>query len=759
METRDEGGYVFRTDLRLRPDPAATPPVVAVPAAISYYESMGQNWERAAMVKARPVAGDFGVGAAFLSEIRPFIWRRHLDFAAIADIHAMKQRIDAHRRRTLGGGAHAPLGIGGYNVKLGGGGIREIEFVTQTLQLVWGGRDPAFRCPTTLGALRSLARHGQLPPEAEADLAAAYEFLRSLEHRLQMVDDRQIHVLPERLGELERFASFAGFADAGHLADTLIGHLERVEAHYQGLFTATSRAATAAGPSVTVEAVAERGQAVMEWLARLGFTDGAKIATTLAGWRQGRLRALRSERARQLLDHILADAMTALARQPQPDIAFARFDALLSRLPAGVQFLSLFERNPALLERIATILGAAPQLADHLARHPAALDGLLSPQGTREFGALLDARLKDARLLEDAIGIVRRTVQEEQFSIAVATMAGRMDADCAGRARAALADAAIGALLPRLLEDFSDRNGSVPGGAMAVVALGKAGGREMMAGSDLDLMLVYDHPDGVSESVGASGGRRAMAASQWFLRACHAFVAALTAPSADGALYAVDMRLRPSGNKGPVAVSLKSFRHYHRENAWTWERMALTRARVVAGPADFQTRVRAAIEEALDARHDATIVRNDAAAMRARLGRELPPDGPWDVKHRSGGQVEVEFIAQALQLVHGRLHPELRATTTSVALRRLGEAGFIPVADAKVLIRADHLWRTIQGMLRITLGRAVPEPLPEASARTLLRAVEADVGRVDLAGLRATMESVAGDVRRAFVRHVGELPE
>ncbi len=597
-----------------------------------------------------------------------------------------------------------------------------------------------------------LSHSGHLTQEAAAALSDAYRFLRRVEHRLQMIADRQTHALPERPAEFERIACFLGFDDVPTFARALRGQLRRVRAQYAEVFEAvpeTDRPEAAAELDFDGGDPAPAGTVAA--LRALGFADAGRIVASVRGWKIGRLRALRSERARELLDTVLPDMLAALARQPQPDAAFTRFDELLSRLPAGVQLLSLFRRNPDLLDRIAAVLGAAPPLADHLARYPAALDGLLSPEAGESPADLLGIRLRDARRLEDVVAIARRTVREEDFSISVATLEGRIDTDAAGLRRSALADAALGALLPAVLDDFAARNGRVPGGEMAVVLLGKAGGREMMAGSDLDLMLIYDHPAEATES---QGGPRNLPAPQWFVRAAHAFVAAITAPGADGQLYAVDMRLRPSGNKGPVAVSLSAFRRYHREAAWTWERMALTRARVAAGPPDLQRRAEAAIAEALEA-SDPAQVRGDAASMRARMWRDLPPDGPWDVKLRAGGQVEVEFIAQVLQLVHARGAAAIRDPTTRAALANLAEAGFLAPDDAALLIRADHLWRTVQGMLRLTLGRAHPDALPDASARPLLRAT----GAADIAALRTRLEATAEAVRQTFTRLVGEIRE
>jgi len=762
MEARDADGYVFRTDFRLRPDPAATPPAVALPAALTYYESMGQNWERAAMIKARPVAADRAMGNAFLAEIRPFVWRRGLDFAAVADIHAMKRRIDTHR-----GGALAPDGnpvarIAGHNVKLGEGGIREIEFLAQTLQLVWGGRDPGLRTPETLAALRLLARGGHIPRHAAREMADSYRFLRQVEHRIQMVNDRQTHDVPTKPEEIRRVALFLGFADATAFAETLIGHLRRVRGCYADVF---EHVPDLPGVAQVRAALDFRGDDLPEetrvTLAGMGFTDIRRIGEAVRGWQAGHVRALRSERAREMMERMLPRVLTALARQPQPDLVFSRFDALLAGMPAGVQILSLFERNPGLLDRVAAVLGAAPALADHFARHPAALDGLLSPDEAPEPAKLLRLRLADAKVLEDAIEITRRAVREADFSISVATMEGRIDADEAGLRRTAMADVAIDGLMKHTLADFVTRNGRVRGGAMAVVAMGKAGGQEMMAGSDLDLMLIYDHPEDVTESRAARGSpARSLPVSQWFVRAAHATVGAITARGVDGPLYEVDMRLRPSGNKGPVAVSLAGFTRYHATEAWTWERMALTRARVVAGPRALVGKIEAAITASLVAAGlvPAAKLRADAAQMRAIIAREMPAEGPWDVKHRTGGLMEVEFIAQTLQLVHARAHPEICSQTTRVALARLARAGLLDGRDAATLVRAEKLWRTVQGMLRITLGRDAKEDLPAAAAAPLLRAVsEHGIKVVDVAALRASMEAIGAEVRAIFTREIGEI--
>jgi glutamate-ammonia-ligase adenylyltransferase len=764
MEERSSEGYVFRTDLRLRPDPAATPLCVALPAALTYYESLGQNWERAAMIKARPVAGDRALGEGFLRELRPFIWRRHLDFAAVADIHAIRRQITRHKAEK---GAGAAIAMAGHDLKLGRGGIREIEFSVQVLELIWGGRDPALRDPTTLGALSALCAAGRLDRRAAADLADAYVFLRQIEHRIQMVADRQTHRLPEDPEGLARIASFAGFDGVASFEAALTTHQRRVEFHYARLFeTAPSLAAEDAAAGSLVFTGVEDDPETMETLRGIGFREPASVGAMVRAWHHGRPRATRSERARELLTELMPALLGAFARQSEPEQALARFDLVLNRLPAGINFLSVLHHNPRLMERLAGLLGAAPPLADHLARHPAALEGLLTG-ATLEAQPLtaLPALVREARDLDEALEATRRLVIERNFEADAALLEGAFDVDAAGLRRSAIADAAIGALLPAVQADFARRFGKVPGGGLCVLALGKLGGREMLPASDLDLILIYDHDEAAE---GSEGGPRSLAPSDYFIRLAAQVVAALTAPGGEGRAYEVDMRLRPSGNKGPLATRLAGFARYHAEDAWTWERMALTRARVVAGPSALAKAVRAALGQALAAPREAAKVLGDAREMRGRMLRELPAEGAWDVKAMPGGLIEVEFIAQALTVAHAATHPallsghgEVRAAggATREMLAALGAAGLLGAEEAAGLIRADRLWRMLIALLRVTAGQHHEAALPAPAAEALLRGAGAVLGEApaDLAALRAVMAEVAGEVRGVFERRVGAL--
>jgi glutamate-ammonia-ligase adenylyltransferase len=640
------------------------------------------------------------------------------------------------------------------------------------LQLIWGGRDPGLRDPTTLGALAALAAAGKIDRRAAADLADSYGFLRQVEHRLQMVADRQTHRLPETQEELARIGSFLGYGGLGHagveeFTAALIATFTRVERRYAGLFEAApdlSGGQEVAGNLVFTGVEDDPG--TLETLRRLGFANPSAIAHTVRGWHHGRTRATRSERARELLTQLMPALLTAFGRQQQPDAALLRFDAALGRMQAGVQALSTLARNPALIDRLAFVLSAAPQLADHFARNAAALDGLLAggmaTPATERMASLpapMLALAREARFFEEALEATRRLVVERKFEIDAAALDGTIDADTAGLARSDLADAAIAALLPRLAQEFAERHGKVTGGAMGLIALGKLGARDMLPASDLDLILVYDHAPSAAES---KGGPKPLPASQYFARLANQMVGALTAPGAERRLYDVDMRLRPSGSKGPVAVSLGAFARYQAEEAWTWERMALMRARFVAGTsAGLKRAVEAAIRTAQTRPADAAKVLSDAAAMRLRMLRDLPAEGPWDVKLMPGGLVEVEFIAQALQVAHAHRLPALLTPTTRHALAALAKARLLGAEEAAALIAAERLWRGILAHLRLTVGRWPEEALPPQVAEAMLTAVTPLLPSpaVDQAALRAQMSAAAARVRASFIARVGPLDQ
>jgi [glutamine synthetase] adenylyltransferase / [glutamine synthetase]-adenylyl-L-tyrosine phosphorylase len=739
MDERTKDGYVFRTDLRLRPDPGSTPPAISTLAAEQYYESTGQNWERAAMIKARPVAGDIVAGERFLGRLKPFIWRKNLDFAAIQDIHSIKRQINAHR-----GGAE--IALAGHNVKLGRGGIREIEFFAQTQQLIWGGRDPRLRPRSTFDTLDALVATGRVENSVATDLKRAYEFLRRLEHRLQMVDDSQTHSLPESDAGLSAVAAFMGYQDRdGFLAD-LLTELRTVETHYAELFEESTDLGSAGNLVFTG---ADDDPDTLTTLKKLGFREPTVVSARIRAWHHGRYGAMRSARARELLTELTPRIFEAMSRTINPDAALLRFDGFLGALPAGVQLFSLFQNNPGLLDLVAEIMGSAPRLAEWLSRHPILLDGVLT-QGFFDplpdadaLGRELGDSLAQGRDFQDALDIVRRWANDRIFQLGVQMLRARMDPESAGLPLSDVADVTLRALLPAVEREFGARHGGIPGGGMAVVAFGKLGGCELTVGSDLDLLFVYRAPDGVD----ASDGDKPLTPTLYFSRLSQRLISAVSAPTGEGRLFEVDMRLRPSGNAGPIATSLEAFARYQREDAWTWEHMALTRARVVIAPDGLASDIEATIHEVLTAPRDADGLLRDVADMRARIAREHEPGNVWNVKYCRGGLVDIEFIAQYLQLRHGHDHPSVLAGNTTVALTRLAKAGVLDPAIADDLIGAMKLWRNVQAVLRLTLETRFDEAAaPDGLRAALARGAGAD----DFDSLRADMFDTASRAHGHF---------
>jgi glutamate-ammonia-ligase adenylyltransferase len=747
MDARTEDGYVFRTDLRLRPDPGATPVAISAEAAEAYYESVGQNWERAAMIKARPVAGDIAAGESFLHRLRPYIWRKNLDFAAIQDIHSIKRQINAHR-----GGA--TIAVNGHNIKLGRGGIREIEFFCQTQQLIWGGRLPELRNRGTVETLRILARVGRTDAVTADEMAESYAFLRKLEHRLQMINDEQTHELPRDDGGIENIATFMGYTDPGAFREALLAHLEQVEQHYARLFEESPELG---GGGALVFTGGENHPDTVGTLEEMGFADGGSISNIVRSWHHGRYRATRSERARQILTELMPHLLKAFANTANPDTAFARFDEFVAGLPAGVQLFSLFNANPALLDMVADIMGGAPRIADWLSRNPSLLDAVLTGDFMEALGSAdvltgeLETRLEQANDYEDVLVLTRRWANDQKFRVGVQVLRGVVGGAAAGAALTAVADTVLGVLLPRVEAEFARRHGRIAGGALAIVALGKLGSAELSPGSDLDLVFVYDH----DEEAEQSDGEKPLAPGTWFGRLCQRLISAITAPMAEGSLYEIDMRLRPSGSAGPMASRLAGFARYHREEAWTWEHMAMTRARVVAATStDIDNRTTTVICETLARARDPDRLLIDVADMRLRMAKQHKGESRWDVKHHRGGLVDVEFIAQYLQLLHGAAHPRVLTENTAEALERLGEAGVLETERVAALVRALDLWWRLQDALRLMATDAFTEETAPASLKAALARA---AGQPDFATLCGTMDAACEAVRTLY-RDIVDTP-
>ena len=740
-------GYIFRTDLRLRPDPGSTPLAMSVQAAELYYESVGQNWERAAMIKAHPVAGNRAVGAAFLADMRPYIWRKHLDFAAIHDIHSIKRQIDAHR----GGGT---VKVFGHNVKLGRGGIREIEFFAQTQQLIFGGRDPSLRLRGTCETIRALSATGHVSPAAADELVEAYGFLRRVEHRLQMVDDRQTHSVPADEAGVAAIATFLGYPDSGAFQQALLDRLRCVEGHYARLF---EEAPSLAGPGGNlVFTGTDDDPGTLESLSAMGFRDTSAAAGIVRRWHHGRYRATATARARELLTELMPGLLKALGSTAAPDQALLNFDLFLANLPAGVQLFSLFKANPALLELLANIMGSAPGLAAHLARRTLLLDSVLSPDFYRplpsaeEMTAELAAVLAHVDHEQDILDLARRWANDRRFQIGVQQLKHIVRPAEAGLAYSDVAAATISALCDRVEQRFADVHGGFRGQRLAVLGLGKLGSREMSATSDLDLIFVYDIPSDLETSDGA----QQLSPIQYYTRLSQKIVTALTAHTNEGALYEVDMRLRPSGRAGPLANSLEGFETYHAQSAWTWEHMALTRARVIHGPAALVDRLTDIVKTTLCRPRDSGALVRDVADMRDRIAQHAPAKSAWDFKHLPGGLFDIDFVAQYLALLHAAARPDLLAPHPAEMLRRMAEAGLIERTDAERLQATRTLLSDVQSLLRLTLNgdeAAFDETSAPEGQRRLIAATE---DATDLADLKARIATEAAAARAIYERTV-----
>ena len=748
LQERTADGYVFRVDLRLRPDPGLTQIALSTGAALDYYESVGQNWERAALIKARPCAGDIAAGEQFLRQLSPFIWRKYLDYAAIADVQAMKRQIHAYR-------GHDEIAIEGHNIKLGRGGIREIEFFAQTQQLIAGGRHPELRGRETLSTLEALAAGGWIDAETRADLDSAYRFLRSVEHRLQMVNDEQTHTLPADREALVEFARFLGFESRDAFADALGHHLRTVQDHYAQLFEAPP--GRPEGQPALVFPPMEDDRETLDRLAEMGFERPFEASATVRRWLSRSYRSLRGELARSQIEELAPILLHHLSRAADADAALQALDRFLANLHGGARLLSLLRRNPDLVALIALIIGTAPRLADILGQHPHVMDALIDPAffGTlpdeRSLAATLDRSIGEAQSYEDFLDRVRLFKQEQLFLIGTRILSGTISARQAGEAFACLADTVIRRVHSTVERKFAEAHGRVAGQQTAVLAMGKLGGREMTAGSDLDLILIYDFDPERMES----DGPRPLYGAQYFARFTQRFIAALTVQTNYGALYPVDMRLRPSGRSGPVATQIDSFDDYQRHEAWTWEHMALTRARVLCGSADFAARVGAVIRNVLCQPRDAEVIAADVVEMRRAIAAEKGEGDRWDLKYAAGGLIDLEFIAQYLQLVHAARHPEILDTSTAGVLDKAWRLGILSVADAEILRPAARLYQDLTQILRLCLVGPFD---PQTAGAELLGLLGRAADLPDFAMLDAHLAETQERVRACFTRILGTAP-
>ncbi|MEO6093207.1 MAG: bifunctional [glutamine synthetase] adenylyltransferase/[glutamine synthetase]-adenylyl-L-tyrosine phosphorylase [Novosphingobium sp.] len=690
-------GYVFRVDLRLRPASEVSPLAIPIEAALTHYESSALAWERAAFIRARACAGDIAEGQAFLAAIRPFIWRKSLDFGAIAEIGRLTTRIRSNAR-----GARTPGP--GFDLKKGRGGIREIEFYAQVHQLIHGGRNPALRLRGTRATLDALAAAGLLPDEDAALLGEGYDRLRTVEHRLQMIADQQTHRLPDDPAALDAVARLDGLADGKVLVAELGEITEAVGKLYDTLIDASLGSQG--------DGFCTAGTGLTDELTRLGFADPDALATRITGWQSGKLKALRSDAARTAFQAVQSELLAAFAAAPEPMRAVARWEQLLAGLPSAINLFRLLQARPGLLELLARILSLAPPLADALARRADLLDPLIDASAFAQLGSVeeLARDFGEGEAGDDyqhTLDRVRRKVGEQQFALGVQLIQGGTDPLVISTALARVAEAAIVVLADAACAEFRGAHGIIPGSELVVLGLGRMGGGALTHASDLDLVFLF-----TGDFMAESDGRRPLGATLYYNRLSQRVIAALSVPTAEGALYEIDTRLRPSGAQGPLAVSLDSFARYQREQAWSWEHMALARARPLYGSRQARAALDAIIGEVLRAPRDADKLRADVLEMRATMAVNKPPRGPLDVKLARGGLVDCEFIVHFLQLRDGvALTPQL-----GEAVRKLAELGRVP----DFLTGAyDTLARAL---VAARLLAADAEPPPPAAATVLAKA-------------------------------------
>ncbi|OYY72962.1 MAG: glutamine-synthetase adenylyltransferase [Sphingomonas sp. 28-63-12] len=694
LQTRDGDGYVLRVDLRLRPSPEITPIVLRADAAIAYYESQALPWERAAFIRARAAAGDLALGRHFLETVQPFVWRRALDFGAIGEIRGISRRIRDHH-------AQGQLFGPGYDLKRGRGGIREVEFFAQIHQMIHGGRNLPVRAAATRDALACLADGGWIDADQAAELAAAYSLLRTIEHRAQMVDDRQTHHLPIGLA-LDSLAALHGLGDGPALLALLRPHVDRVGTIYDGIEP---------DPGDTLSHDAAR---LLGALAAAGFDDAAAPVARerIDSWRAGAYPALRSGPARQALEAVLPGLVAALGQAPDPGGAMMRLDHILARLSSAINFFRLLEAQPAVTRLLGAILSHAPPLADVLGQRPELLDGLIDSTALDPVGDVpaLIAQIvpREGMDYQAVLDHARRVVGEKRFALGTQIVAGVSDPLAVAAGYARVAEAAIDVIVRATIEDFARRHGQVPASELVILALGRMGGGLLTHASDLDLIYLF-----TGDYRSESDGEKPLSAVLYYNRLAQRVTAALSVPTAAGPLYEIDTRLRPSGAQGPLVVSTEGFARYQQESAWTWEHMALTRARPIFGSAGGRAEVAAIIALVLNgARPDRDLVA-DAVAMRSEMAAHKPPTGPLDAKLLPGGLVDLEFTVHLAQLSHGLgFDPDL-----GTAIDLLVAAGLLPPST-----RAAHDFLT---RLLVTTRLVAPnlEPPGPATRALIVRAL------------------------------------
>jgi [glutamine synthetase] adenylyltransferase / [glutamine synthetase]-adenylyl-L-tyrosine phosphorylase len=703
-------GFVFRVDTRLRPFGTSGPPAISFDAMEHYYQVHGREWERYALIKARSCAGDLAAGAELLARLKPFVFRRYLDFGALESIRDMKQLI---AREVARKGMSA-------NVKLGPGGIREIEFIAQALQLIRAGREPKLQERATLNVLPLLVQAGYLDAAASEALMHAYVFLRTSEHRLQMVADRQTHDLPDDpIGRL-RLAYGMGFPDWSAYEAELDRQRARVHAYFEDLLGAQAPARDSADTFERCWAGVTEGEEGNEALRSAGFADHAAVAALLKGMREGSMYRALSTEGRTRLDRLMPLLLREAAKAADSNVTITRLVNLVEAIGRRSAYFALLTENPVALTQLVNLAAASPWIATWISQHPALLDELLDP---RELYALPERALLEAELddrlkalapddMEAQMEELREFRNAHLLRVAAAAIGPGLPPDQVGMRLAQLADVIVAACLRLSYTALVERHGP-PGGdaqhavpGFSVIGYGKLGSYELGYASDLDMIYLYQDVDGA-----VTTGSRSISNEQFFARVAQRLINMLTTRTAAGILYPVDARLRPSGNAGPLVTSLTAFGRYQRTQAWTWEHQALVRARPVAGDPALSTRFGDIRKEVLCRARDELVLKKDVVDMRERMLKARPPaDGGFDVKHDRGGMVDIEFMVQYWVLRWAHTHPDVVRHTDNInILEALISLGVVPAERGQLLINTYRRYLSIEHRLKLMeRGTRVP---------------------------------------------------
>jgi [glutamine synthetase] adenylyltransferase / [glutamine synthetase]-adenylyl-L-tyrosine phosphorylase len=689
------GGNCFRVDLRLRPGGRNSPLVISLEAALHFYETLGQTWERAALLRARPVAGALGVGNRLISELRRFIYRSYLDFDTLRQLRAMKHRIEAESR------SHDLLQ---RDVKLGYGGIRELEFIVQALTLIYGGRDPRLRTARTVTALDRLEAYGYMPAQRARELAAAYLFLRNVEHKLQVASGLQTHRLPAGREEFEVVAARLGFGKGPDAATvfmrTLTTHRNLVASLFREMLAGGEDSPPAPASSAAAEAWRDAldPEASALALQRLGFAHPEQSANQLALLVRGPEHLPMRPRRQELLEALGPRLLDEISALPDPDLALLNLTSFISAVGARTSFLALLEQHPATRRMLFSLFASSSYLSSLFIRHPDMLDTLVRsdlarlrrPQAEleRELGELL-AACSD---FESSLDALRAFGHQEFLRIAIADLAGNLDLDDVQAELTSLAETQLRQGLGLAVREVGNRYPIPPELKLCIIGMGRFGGGEMSYNSDLDLIFVYQLP-----------GETAAAGREIASRIMQKLIVVLEARTREGYAYKLDLRLRPSGNAGPLVTSLEGFRAYHRHSSAVWERQALVRGRVVAGDERLGHEIEHAREEFVFGRPLSASGVAEIAAMRARMENEIGVENHQrlNLKQGRGGLVDVEFITQMMALRYGHKFPQLRCRNTGKLIRAMAETGLIEQRDAASL-EADYCFLLrLENRLRI----------------------------------------------------------